>query len=200
MYLLHTRKAPVRPHPLQHATDTTTEPLTSNQRLPVTKGVQEVRAVLDRLPHTSQHTISGSELKLELERAATHLGWPALASCSGLAACASVSHLLGYLQVLTFQLQEPPSGHRRPHQVAAPEMRNRPDLHSDGKLNWPTWSCHFATAKASPAHRSNRPAENNPPNHRGLCHQSSEKGVPTRQNQVWQAAHFAKSASLSMDD
>ena len=75
MYLLHTRKAPVRPHPLQHATDTTTELRTSNQRLPVTKGVQEVRVVLDRLPHTSQHTISGSELKLELERAATHLGW-----------------------------------------------------------------------------------------------------------------------------
>jgi hypothetical protein len=154
---MHTRKAPVRPHPLQHATDTTTEPRTSKQRLPVTKGVQGVR-VLDRLPHTRQHTISGSELKLELERAATHLGWPALASCSGLAACASVSHLLGYLQIPTFQLQEPPSGHRRPHQVAAPEMRNRPDLHSDGKLNWPTWSCHFATAKSSPAHLSNRPA------------------------------------------
>ena len=114
------------------------------------------------------------------------------------AACASVSHLLGYLQIPTFQLQEPPSGHRRPHQVVAPEMRNRPDLHSDGKQNWPTWSCHFATAKASPVHRSNRPAENNPPNHRGRCHQSSEKCVPTRQNQVWQAAHFAKSGSLTM--
>ena len=76
----------------------------------------------------------------------THLGWPALASY-GLAACAFVSHLLGYLQILAFQLQEPPSGHQRPHQVAVPEMRNRPDLHGDGKLNWPIWSRDFATAK-----------------------------------------------------